>query len=561
MANRLDYYFKQRVTEAELDLGFSYLEQADRYILADLGILGIVKNMAVVQHSPTPDLTVDVGDGSGESVAIDAYGQRVAFGAVAQNVDLSVDENSVSTAVASPGNSKIISLFVQFDRVLTDPRVDGNSLTVYFDRAESFKFVVVQGAEAVSPTPPALITGSILIADVTRIFGQTSFVTGDIDTSSRVQLPFKTNTMVAAKSLAEAFQQLEDAINAVSGGSFNASAINYGGGSSWNDGDTNGAATVEATLDNIFSDLSSTAGSDKIGAAAYTPTPTSFVDLDAGSIQDQLRTLADGLSGSVQAANITYAGNTGGWAAGGSIASGSVEATLDGIFEAMADTARGAAYIAMAEDASGATGGPYWADGDVASSLESLVKNIVDGTGGASGMAKYMLQSQSVTKFIRGNWQQALEGDYWRRSSSGGALQHIATGASTLIAYAVGEEIPDGATITRIKAKLRALGTYGGGLPGTLPRWSLLATDKSTGSFAGATSLAGPAVDASANTTAYKTYHDIDSGAISVVVDRAGKDYYVELTGESGANSEDDSLSVAGIEVTFTTTQVYAGAA
>ena len=42
MADRLDYYFRQRVTEAELDLGFELLEKADRNLAADIGVYGIV---------------------------------------------------------------------------------------------------------------------------------------------------------------------------------------------------------------------------------------------------------------------------------------------------------------------------------------------------------------------------------------------------------------------------------------------------------------------------------------------------------------------------------------
>ena len=34
MADRVDFYFRQRVTEAELDLAFELLEQADRNLAA-----------------------------------------------------------------------------------------------------------------------------------------------------------------------------------------------------------------------------------------------------------------------------------------------------------------------------------------------------------------------------------------------------------------------------------------------------------------------------------------------------------------------------------------------
>lgn len=554
MANRLDYYFKQRVTEAELDLGFSYLEQADRYILADLGIEGILRNMVVVQHDPTPDLTVDVGDGSDASVAIDAYGQRVAFGAAVQNVNLALDSNAVSTAVASPGNSKIISLFIQFDRVLTDPRVDGNSLTVYFERAESFSFVVVQGAEAVSPTPPALIAGSILLADVTRIYGQTSFVTGDIDTS-RTQLPFKTtSSTVAAKSLSEAFQQIEDAIAGVVGGSFNASAVNYGGGGTWNDGDTNPAASVEATLDAIFADLASSAGSDKIGAAAYTPSPAAFVDLSVGSIQDQLRTLADGLSGSVLAANITYAGPPGGFYDGSVTGSASVEATLDAIISRLGDTQYGGGMIAVAEVA-GAN--PQILDGSVQDAFQSVQTaagwlalnqtwvgaNIFDDlTMSSTNKVKYA--SRSLVRVFSGPFT-FTAGDW----DSGGffSLSQVTDDVSNTVGIAL-DNLPNGCTITKIRLFIQ--GAAHGTLPTTKPSFALESRGLASNSV---TAEAGFFTDAPADTTAYANYHAIDSGTISVAVNKTTKQYMLAVKGEASPNFA-AGLTVYLAEVTFTVT-------
>lgn len=52
MADRVDFYFRQRVTEAELDLAFGLLEQADRDLAADIGIYGIVTG--AVPHPAQP---------------------------------------------------------------------------------------------------------------------------------------------------------------------------------------------------------------------------------------------------------------------------------------------------------------------------------------------------------------------------------------------------------------------------------------------------------------------------------------------------------------------------
>src|SRR5512143_3630354 len=148
MANRKDYYFRQRVTEAELDVGFADLEDADHNLAADLGFAGVLVNAVVSQHAPVPDLTVDV---SGPGSILDPLGQRIFFSAL-QNVDVSQDENGVATTVTAAGKEKLVSVFAKFDRALSDPRVDGNSLTVFFHRDESFELIVAQGAEASAGT-------------------------------------------------------------------------------------------------------------------------------------------------------------------------------------------------------------------------------------------------------------------------------------------------------------------------------------------------------------------------------------------------------------------------
>jgi hypothetical protein len=60
MAERLDYYFRQRVTEAELELGFELLERADRNLAADIGVYRIVSDAEPTPHSTVADLTIDL---------------------------------------------------------------------------------------------------------------------------------------------------------------------------------------------------------------------------------------------------------------------------------------------------------------------------------------------------------------------------------------------------------------------------------------------------------------------------------------------------------------------
>lgn len=179
MSNRRDYYFRQRVTESELDDGFTQLEKADQNLALDLGLTGVLAGAVVSPHAG--NLTVDV---SGPGSILDQLGQRIFF-ATTQNVNVAQDQNGVTTNVATAGNTKIVSVFVMFDRALSDPRIDGNSLTVFFKRDESFKFIVVQGGEALSPLLPPAPPNTILLADITRRFNQTSLVATDISVNRR----------------------------------------------------------------------------------------------------------------------------------------------------------------------------------------------------------------------------------------------------------------------------------------------------------------------------------------------------------------------------------------
>ncbi len=188
MANRLDYFFKQPVTEAELDLGFKLLEDADRLIVADLGLTGVISGGVATEHSPVADLTVDL---TGPFLSHSPQGERVAY-VPAQTVDLSIDNLGASTDPPTPTFERIVSLFVKFDRTLSDPRLDGASQTIFFNQAESFKFFVTQGAEAApgTPTPPPLEADGLLLADVTLTSGQTQILNADLDTARRQEVNF-----------------------------------------------------------------------------------------------------------------------------------------------------------------------------------------------------------------------------------------------------------------------------------------------------------------------------------------------------------------------------------
>lgn len=164
MSGRKNFFFRQKVTESELDAAFNYAELAERAIMYDQGLSGIYVGFGVAQHFPVPDLTVDV-DGPG--VAYDPLGRRINFAAL-QNCDVSVDHGGTPTAVAVPGNEKWLAVHLKFKRSLSDPRLDGYGATVYFDEAESWKFYVTQGAEAPAGTAarPSIEADGVLLCDI-----------------------------------------------------------------------------------------------------------------------------------------------------------------------------------------------------------------------------------------------------------------------------------------------------------------------------------------------------------------------------------------------------------
>ena len=220
MANRLDYFFRQKVTEAELDEGFNKLELADRKLMSDQGLVGIFSGAIVTEKAGTPDLSVDV---SGPAVVYNQQGERTSFSPL-QNLDVSLDENAVSTTVAAGGNEKTLSVFVEFDRLLSDSRLDGNNNPVFFKRDESFKLNVAQSAEAALGTsvPPALRADQILLADILLINGQTSVLNADINSfaTNRREDAFVlagSPKSVREGTVVEVLQKFQDQLNVIAG--------------------------------------------------------------------------------------------------------------------------------------------------------------------------------------------------------------------------------------------------------------------------------------------------------------------------------------------------------
>jgi len=295
MSARLNFYFRQKVTEAELDLGFTMLEAADRAMMYDQAQTGVLAGGTVTQRAGGANTSVDVAG----LVAYDKLGQRIQFGA-SQNLDLTVDENDTSTAVSGIGNSKIVSVYVRFKRILSDQRIDGNSIQVYFQETESYEFVVRQGAESNVPAPPPLDPTYILLADITRTYGVAAIVNGAIGITRREDVFVAAGTPRSIRqgrvsgALAELLGHYNNHVNGALD-KHPATAITYGGSGTWADGTAGLAAgTAESGLDEVVTDLASTGGSGFVGAPAYSPGNSVF-SLSAGTVRSQLQAIAQNM--------------------------------------------------------------------------------------------------------------------------------------------------------------------------------------------------------------------------------------------------------------------------
>jgi hypothetical protein len=298
MADRVDFFFKQQVQEDELNLPFSLLENADRNLATDLGLSGIVEGMQVTPHQPVADLTVDL---TAPAIAYDLEGERIFF-ATPQTVDVSKDENGAPTAVSADGKEKTLTLFVAFSRALSDPRIDGNSVQVFFRQSESLKLLVDQGVEAPAgaSTPPAPRPDAVLLCDVVRRFGQTQILAGDLSVARR-----QTFQLAPAKDIGVVpdFSTLAPA-----------------------------ADTVQATLEAVDAELTAhfagTAGRHKaadVDAATITGAPNNHA---AGPVQAGLQGIEDDLNAHENAAAGAHLASAIAFTPGGTLKSTNVQEAI-----------------------------------------------------------------------------------------------------------------------------------------------------------------------------------------------------------------------------------------
>ncbi len=189
--DRRNFFFKQQVTEGEMDEVFDDAELADQRLVTDYSSTGVLTNGDVTEHSPTADLTVDINN---PTTIYDTNGQRI-FWAASQRIDTSKNGETPiggggnpdvpdGTAIALPagGNEKIITIVAKFARVLGDPRTDGLGATIQYDRLESFRYEVLEGVSEAIPatTFPAVPSGAMVLDHYRLQSAQTQIFNADL---------------------------------------------------------------------------------------------------------------------------------------------------------------------------------------------------------------------------------------------------------------------------------------------------------------------------------------------------------------------------------------------
>jgi len=299
--DRYDFFFRQKATEQELDQAFDAVEAGIQAFIAAFEFTGVATNGQVTEQA-APNFTVQV---QGPAVIFDKQAQHISFAAT-QNVDCALDEHGAATAVVGAANSKYLSIFAHFERLLTDPRTDGFGDTIYYDRTESFSLRVVQGAEAVSPARPPLDATDILLADVLITFGQLTILNADIkvDRTEYIYQLTGSPTEINERSLHDVLQAMLDAVNTGVADLSDDTAPDDGATLVGIDAITgtnysSPQGTLKAMLVDLLGRLDADTGSDgasAIGGASIAAGGSGALDLPAGTVRSQISAVVQALA-------------------------------------------------------------------------------------------------------------------------------------------------------------------------------------------------------------------------------------------------------------------------
>lgn len=165
--DRKNFFYRQVVTEAELDSGFDDVETGFKNLVVDHDLVGVLTGFAASGETLSPP-QVNIAAGVAYSKTL---GRRLNY--AGGLIDLTIDEasNPITVPVASDNDIQVISLFLEPDYTESDLRTDGYGNPVYFQKTEAVNLNVVAGTlgnTSALPAPgiPSIRADQVLIADI-----------------------------------------------------------------------------------------------------------------------------------------------------------------------------------------------------------------------------------------------------------------------------------------------------------------------------------------------------------------------------------------------------------
>jgi len=169
--DRSDFYYRQIVTQAEMDQAFDDPEAAIRAITGDYDLqVGVAAGMEVQETSPVSG-SVEVTTGA----AYDSQGRRVPVLTLG-----TIDLSSLMPDI----NPRYVRIYAEFGRTMSDPRLDGNNDPVDYRQTEEAVLSYVAGVAAGSPVKPTIDPTKVLLATILIGDGNTTITDSDISMST-----------------------------------------------------------------------------------------------------------------------------------------------------------------------------------------------------------------------------------------------------------------------------------------------------------------------------------------------------------------------------------------
>lgn len=190
-----------------------------------------------------------------------------------------------------------------------------------------------------------------------------------------------------------------------------------------------------------------------------------------------------------------------------------------------------------------ATPVPLIEDGEVLNFndlMVDVIEPMIDGI--ALAQDTLGLSADTVERVIAVQWNTPNAGEF--ALTGFGVSRWTDAGVGHRMSAAI--DLPHGATL--VSASVYIAPVLHASIAGmTKPAFDIIEFEAT----ANAGSIIGSGTDPSADATAYSAYHAVIASGIGVAIDRSAKSYFLDFTGEDGANSEALLKLYGSVEITY----------